>query len=43
VDGYVTKEWAKHHHPYWYRELVEKGLVPADEETSSSGGRPEGA
>jgi cytochrome b subunit of formate dehydrogenase len=24
VDGYVTREWAQHHHPYWYRLIVEK-------------------
>ncbi len=22
VDGYVTKTWAKHHHPNWYHEVV---------------------
>lgn len=31
VDGYVTKEWAEHHHPNWYRSLVEKGVIKEDE------------
>jgi len=21
VDGYVTREWAEHHHPIWYKQL----------------------
>ena len=37
VDGYVTKEWAKHHHPYWYRELVEQGKIRDDEGRPASG------
>lgn len=24
VDGYVTKKWAEHHHPFWYRQVAEK-------------------
>ncbi len=24
VDGYVTREWAKHHHPNWFRSLMRK-------------------
>jgi len=24
VDGYVTRKWAEHHHPFWYHEVVEK-------------------
>lgn len=24
VEGWVTKSWAKHHHPRWYRELQRK-------------------
>jgi len=24
VDGYVTKIWAEHHHPQWYRAIVNK-------------------
>lgn len=27
VDGSVTREWAHHHHPNWYRSLVDKGIV----------------
>ncbi|MBN2225857.1 MAG: formate dehydrogenase subunit gamma [candidate division Zixibacteria bacterium] len=30
VDGYVTYDWAHHHHPNWYAMLREKGLVPKD-------------
>jgi formate dehydrogenase subunit gamma len=26
VDGYVTREWAEHHHPNWWRSLVERGV-----------------
>jgi formate dehydrogenase subunit gamma len=22
VDGHVTREWAEHHHPNWYRKLI---------------------
>jgi len=24
VDGYVSREWAKHHHPIWYEQVVKK-------------------
>ena len=24
VDGSVTREWAHHHHPNWYRALLEQ-------------------
>ncbi|PJR58082.1 formate dehydrogenase cytochrome b556 subunit, partial [Raoultella sp. T31] len=24
VEGWVTKTWAKKHHPRWYREVKEK-------------------
>lgn len=27
VDGSVTREWAEHHHPQWYRKLLRKGVV----------------
>ena len=27
VDGVVSRTWAKHHHPNWYRELLEKGVI----------------
>ncbi|MFS1539094.1 MAG: hypothetical protein ACL7BU_10905 [Candidatus Phlomobacter fragariae] len=23
-EGWVTRSWAKKHHPCWYREIVEK-------------------
>ncbi len=32
IDGHVSKIWAEHHHPYWYRKLVRRGLVTPDEE-----------
>lgn len=25
VEGWVSSEWAKKHHPRWYRELQSKG------------------
>ena len=24
IDGYVTKVWAEHHHPIWYRKIMGK-------------------
>ncbi|HSL17504.1 MAG TPA: formate dehydrogenase subunit gamma [Methylomirabilota bacterium] len=27
VDGSVTREWAKHHHPNWFRKLVEQERI----------------
>ncbi len=27
VDGSVTREWAQHHHPQWYHDLLRKGKV----------------
>jgi formate dehydrogenase gamma subunit len=36
VDGSVTREWARHHHPNWYRALVARGLVPAQEPREDS-------
>jgi formate dehydrogenase gamma subunit len=27
VDGSVTREWARHHHPNWYRALIRRGKV----------------
>ncbi len=29
VDGYVSKVWAKHHHPLWYQELAQEGKIEA--------------
>ena len=31
VDGTVTREWARHHHPNWYRALIDRGLLSPDE------------
>jgi len=31
VDGIVTRTWAKHHHPNWYRELIRKGEITEKE------------
>ncbi len=27
VDGSVTREWARHHHPNWYKALLATGLI----------------
>jgi formate dehydrogenase gamma subunit len=36
VDGSVTREWARHHHPNWYQALLDSGQVepqkPKDDE-----------
>ena len=32
VDGSVTRDWAKHHHPNWFRSLVKKGVIPWERE-----------
>jgi formate dehydrogenase subunit gamma len=32
VDGSVTREWAHHHHPNWYRSLIEKGIVSPEQD-----------
>lgn len=31
VEGVVTQEWAKKHHPRWYREVMEKAEETAQE------------
>jgi formate dehydrogenase subunit gamma len=38
VDGYVTREWAKHHHPNWYRKLIRKEpeVVQTEEEKTDA-------
>jgi formate dehydrogenase gamma subunit len=38
VDGSVTREWAQHHHPQWYYNLLRKGKVeqPTDEASVST-------
>ena len=30
VDGFVTRVWARHHHPNWYRALIDRGLISPD-------------
>jgi formate dehydrogenase subunit gamma len=27
VDGSVSREWARHHHPNWYRRLIELSII----------------
>ncbi len=36
VDGYVTKTWAKHHHPNWYQEVVKSKKQDIREEMSEA-------
>ncbi|MBU0983959.1 MAG: formate dehydrogenase subunit gamma, partial [candidate division Zixibacteria bacterium] len=31
VDGFVTRMWAEHHHPNWYRSLIERGTIEAED------------
>ena len=42
VDGSVTREWAHHHHPNWYRALVREERVRPEppEETRHTGDEP---
>jgi cytochrome b subunit of formate dehydrogenase len=43
VDGYVTEEWAKHHHPFWYHQVVKDGPEDEkDEEEGTESDQPEG-
>jgi len=37
VDGSVTREWARHHHPLWYQALLRKGKVHEPEEEARNG------
>lgn len=38
VDGWVTREWAKHHHPNWYRKVMGlKGGLEAGGEEKQNG------
>ncbi len=30
VDGSVTREWARHHHPNWYQALLSAGLIAGE-------------
>ncbi len=36
VDGSVTREWAEHHHPNWYRTLLTEEKVEAAETSRKS-------
>lgn len=36
VDGSVTREWAHHHHPNWYRTLVRRGEVAQENDDQST-------
>ena len=31
IDGYLSVDFAKSHHPGWYKELQDEGLCPGDE------------
>ena len=31
VDGTVSRQWARHHHPNWFRKLVRRGIVNGDQ------------
>ena len=33
IDGSVTREWAEHHHPNWFRALLEEERHGAPLET----------
>jgi formate dehydrogenase subunit gamma len=35
VDGSVTKDWAEHHHPNWYRMLLATGVIREKESDKS--------
>jgi formate dehydrogenase gamma subunit len=36
VDGSVTREWAHHHHPNWYQDLIERGEVAEKDDDQST-------
>ena len=36
VDGSVTREWAEHHHPNWYRALLAEEKVAQHEQQRSA-------
>ena len=38
VDGSVTREWARHHHPNWYKALIATGVITP--ENGSNGKTP---
>ena len=33
VDGFVTKEWAEHHHPQWYKKVEAEQRHRIEEKT----------
>ncbi|MFH1688337.1 MAG: formate dehydrogenase subunit gamma [bacterium] len=33
IDGFVSRTWAKHHHPNWYQMLVDRGILDRDKAT----------
>ena len=37
VDGFVTKEWAEHHHPMWYKKVEAEQRHRVEEETKEKG------
>jgi formate dehydrogenase subunit gamma len=41
VDGSVTREWARHHHPNWYRALIRAGRIEPGEEDEPERGDPD--
>jgi cytochrome b subunit of formate dehydrogenase len=44
VDGSVTREWAEHHHPNWYRALLaEEKVAKHEQERAADHDREQGA
>ena len=43
VDGTVTRNWARHHHPNWFRALVAQGAVKAGADDRTEDGSEEAA
>jgi cytochrome b subunit of formate dehydrogenase len=37
IDGYISVDFVKSHHPGWYRELQDEGLCPRDEKIEKKG------
>lgn len=40
VDGFVTKEWAEHHHPLWYKKVEFEQRHRIEEETREDKNKP---
>jgi len=36
VDGMVSKLWAEHHHPNWYRELVKEKVIKVENDSDKN-------